>query len=108
MAFAQRTSRAPVILPTSRLQTDPSSPGACGVTDDGETEFVLALPHGLMSLSDCGKSVRIQYSGKSKVGYVGDKCTGCTDQSIDLSRELFQEFSSLEAGRLSGATWYIE
>ena len=88
--------------------TDPSSPGACGTTNDGEIEFVLALPRGIMEPSDCGKSVRIEYSGKTEVGKVVDKCNGCSDQSIDLSRALFREFSGLEAGRLFGAVWFIE
>ena len=88
--------------------TDPSSPGACGTTNDGEVDFVLALPHGIMKSSDCGKTVRIDYGGEEKVGKVVDKCMGCSDQSIDLSRALFQEYSGLKSGRLSGTNWYIE
>ncbi|KAJ5215241.1 uncharacterized protein N7498_001648 [Penicillium cinerascens] len=83
--------------------TDSSSPGACGTTNDGEVDLVLALPHGIMDASYCGKTVRIEFSGKTEFGKVVDKCMGCTDQSIDLSRALFQKFSELEAGRLSGA-----
>lgn len=71
-------------------------------------DFVLALPHGIMGSSDCGKTVRIEYSGKIEFGKVVDKCMGCSDQSIDLCRALFQKFSGLEVGRVSGAIWFIE
>ena len=88
--------------------TVPSSPGACGTTNNGEIDLVLALPHGIMEPLDCGRTVRIEYGGKTEVGKVVDKCNGCSDQSIDLSRALFQKFSGLEAGRLFGAVWFIE
>ena len=83
-----------------------SSPSACNTINDGGKNFVLALPRGIMAESDCGKTVHIEYGGKSYTGTVVDKCMGCNNQSIDLSRALFQEFASLDEGRLSGATWY--
>lgn len=87
--------------------TDPSSPSACGMTNNGETEFVLALPQSIMDLSDCGKEVTIEYKGISRVGRVVDKCIGCDEKSIDLSIALFHQFADLESGRLFGATWSI-
>lgn len=87
--------------------TDPSSPSACGTTNNGETELVLALPQSIMDPSDCGKDVTIEYKGISKVGRVVDKCIGCDEQSIDLSIALFRQFSDLKSGRLFGATWSI-
>ncbi|KAJ5240360.1 uncharacterized protein N7469_001951 [Penicillium citrinum] len=87
--------------------TDPSSPSACGTTNNGETELVLALPQSIMDPSDCGKDVTIEYKGISKVGRVVDKCNGCDEQSIDLSIALFRQFSDLKSGRLFGATWSI-
>ncbi|KAJ5745435.1 hypothetical protein N7520_010617 [Penicillium odoratum] len=87
--------------------TSASNPSACGTTNDGLTELVLALPVGIMTDSDCGKTVTITYGGVTKSGTVVDKCMGCDDGSVDLSRAFFEEFDSLSAGRLSGATWYI-
>lgn len=87
--------------------TTASNPSSCGTTNDGLTELVLALPVGIMTDSDCGKTVTISYGGVTKTGTVVDKCMGCDDTSVDLSRAFFEAFDSLSAGRISGATWYI-
>ncbi|KAJ5483878.1 Allergen Asp f 7 [Penicillium diatomitis] len=90
---------------TATTMTNPSS---CGTTNDGLTELVLALPHGIMSDSDCGKSVTVEYNGVTKTGTVVDKCMGCDNTSIDLSRAFFEAVAgSLNAGRVSGVKWYI-
>ncbi|KAJ5747830.1 uncharacterized protein N7511_009526 [Penicillium nucicola] len=89
---------------TATLSTNPSS---CGTTNDGTTENVLALPVGIMKDGDCGKSVTIEYNGVTATGTVVDKCMGCDDGSIDLSRHLFGELASMGAGRVSGVKWYI-
>ncbi|OQD76777.1 hypothetical protein PENANT_c117G10682 [Penicillium antarcticum] len=87
---------------------DASSPSACGVTNNGEADFVLALPQGIMTTGDCGRFVHIDYEGQKYTGVVVDKCMGCDDKSIDVSKALFRKFSPLEKGRLFGAKWYIE
>jgi len=88
--------------------TTASNPSSCGTTNDGTTELVLALPHGIMTDSDCGKSVTITYNGVSKTGTVVDKCMGCDNNSVDLSRAFFEALAgSLDAGRISGVDWYI-
>jgi hypothetical protein len=87
--------------------TSVSNPSACDTTNDGLTELVLALPVGIMTDSDCGKTVTISYGGVTKTGTVVDKCMGCDDTSVDLSRAFFEVFDSLSAGRLTDATWYI-
>jgi hypothetical protein len=88
--------------------TTSSNPSSCGTTNDGTTELVLALPHGIMTDSDCGKSVTISYNGVTKTGTVVDKCMGCDNNSIDLSRAFFEAVAgSLDAGRISGVDWYI-
>lgn len=88
--------------------TTASNPSSCGTTNDGQTELVLALPHGIMTDGDCGKSVTITYNGVSKTGTVVDKCMGCDNNSIDLSRAFFEALAgSLDAGRISGVDWYI-
>ncbi|KAJ5881753.1 uncharacterized protein N7529_000425 [Penicillium soppii] len=89
---------------TATTSTNPSS---CGTTNDGATENVLALPHGIMKDGDCGKTVTITYNGQTATGTVVDKCMGCDDSSIDLSRHLFGQLASMDAGRVSGAKWYI-
>ncbi|OJJ44769.1 hypothetical protein ASPZODRAFT_134893 [Penicilliopsis zonata CBS 506.65] len=88
--------------------TSASAPSACGTTNDGETENVLALPVGIMTDSDCGKTVTMTYNGITATGTVVDKCMGCDDSSIDLSRHLFGELADLSVGRITGLTWYIE
>ena len=61
-----------------------------------------------MTDGDCGKSVTITYNGVSKTGTVVDKCMGCDDHSVDLSRAFFEALAgSLDAGRISGVEWYI-
>ncbi|KAJ5324218.1 Allergen Asp f 7 [Penicillium atrosanguineum] len=87
--------------------TSSSNPSSCGTTNDGETELVLALPVGIMTDGDCGKTVTIEYNGVTKTGTVVDKCMGCDNGSVDLSRAFFEAFASLSEGRLSDATWYI-
>ncbi|KAJ6085841.1 hypothetical protein N7486_010122 [Penicillium sp. IBT 16267x] len=87
--------------------TSASNPSACGTTNDGLTELVLALPVGIMTDSDCGKTVTISYNGVTQTGTVVDKCMGCDDTSVDLSRAFFEAFDPLSVGRISGATWYI-
>ncbi|CAG8903005.1 unnamed protein product [Penicillium salamii] len=89
---------------TATTSTNPSS---CGTTNDGASENVLALPVGIMKDGDCGKTVTITYNGQTATGTVVDKCMGCDDTSIDLSRHLFGELASMDAGRVSGAKWYI-
>ncbi|KAJ5355464.1 Allergen Asp f 7 [Penicillium cataractarum] len=88
--------------------TTSSNPSSCGTTNDGTTERVLALPHGIMTDSDCGKTVTVSYNGETVTGTVVDKCMGCDDTSIDLSRAFFEAVAgSLDAGRISGVEWYI-
>ncbi|KAE8351422.1 hypothetical protein BDV28DRAFT_137084 [Aspergillus coremiiformis] len=84
-----------------------SNPSSCGVTNDGATEDVLALPVGMMMDSHCGRKVTVNYNGKVWSGTVVDKCMGCDSTSIDLSRHFFQELASESVGRLHGVEWYI-
>jgi hypothetical protein len=87
-----------------------SNPSSCGTTNDGLAELVLALPQGIMTNSECGKSVTITYHDVTKTGIVVDKCpsVGCDNKSVDLSRAFFQALvGSLDAGRISGVEWYI-
>ncbi|CAI7569731.1 unnamed protein product [Penicillium palitans] len=85
---------------TATTSTNPSS---CGTTNDGTVENVLALPHGIMADSDCGKTVTITYKGQTATGIVVDKCMGCDNGSVDLSRHLFGELAPMDKGRVDGA-----
>ncbi|KAL4937962.1 hypothetical protein BDV06DRAFT_215486 [Aspergillus oleicola] len=87
--------------------TSASAPSSCGTTNDGSTENVVALPVGIMTDSDCGKTVTIMYGGKTTTGTVVDKCMGCDDTSIDLSRAFFSELASFAEGRLFGVEWWM-
>ncbi|RDW59291.1 RlpA-like double-psi beta-barrel domain-containing protein [Aspergillus mulundensis] len=88
--------------------TSASAPSSCGTTNDGSSENVLALPVGIMKDSDCGRTVTIKYGGKTSTGTVVDKCMGCDDTSIDLSRHFFSELASFDAGRLFGVEWWLD
>ncbi|KAL5363668.1 hypothetical protein BJX96DRAFT_121287 [Aspergillus floccosus] len=88
--------------------TSASAPSSCGFTNDGTSENVLALPVGIMKDSDCGRTVTIKYGGVTKTGKVVDKCMGCDNTSIDLSRHFFSELAAFAEGRLFGVEWWME
>ncbi|KAL3450761.1 hypothetical protein BJX65DRAFT_251778 [Aspergillus insuetus] len=88
--------------------TSMSAPSSCGLVNDGSSENVIALPVGIMQDSDCGRTVVIKYNGKTSKGTVVDKCMGCDNTSIDLSRHFFSLLASFDAGRLHGVEWYLE
>ncbi|KAL4763217.1 uncharacterized protein BDW70DRAFT_158062 [Aspergillus foveolatus] len=88
--------------------TSASAPSSCGTTNDGSSENVIALPVGIMTDSDCGRTVTIKYGGKTATGTVVDKCMGCDNTSIDLSRHFFGELASFDAGRVSGVEWWLD
>ncbi|GFF61399.1 allergen Asp F7-like, putative [Aspergillus udagawae] len=87
--------------------TSASAPSSCGLTNDGFTEDVLALPVSIMTDADCGKTVTITYNGVTRSGTVVDKCMGCDNTSVDLSRHFFGQLADMGAGRLYGVSWYI-
>lgn len=86
--------------------------GACGWTNDGTTEKVFALAHGMMGAQSngnpfCGRQAEISLNGKTAVGKLVDKCGGCEGQDIDLSHALFQELASEDLGRISDVKWHF-
>ena len=86
--------------------------GACGITNDGETEMVIALPVGLMGSQSngnpyCGKTVKIVNGDISITATVVDKCMGCKDYAIDLSNKAFLGLGEqLSVGR-KVISWYF-
>ena len=86
--------------------------GACGWTNDGTTEKVFALAHGMMGAQSngnpfCGRQAEISLNGKTVVGKLVDKCGGCEGQSIDLSHALFDVLAPESAGRISDVKWHF-
>ncbi|KAF4217944.1 hypothetical protein CNMCM8980_000096 [Aspergillus fumigatiaffinis] len=87
--------------------TSASAPSSCGLTNDGFSENVVALPVGIMTDADCGKTVTITYNGITKTATAVDKCMGCSPTDLDASRHLFGELADFGAGRISGMSWYF-
>ncbi|PBP25064.1 riboflavin aldehyde-forming enzyme [Diplocarpon rosae] len=86
--------------------------GACGTTNDGSVEKVVALPHGMMGTQSngnpyCGMTVTIMLGSKTTHATVVDKCMGCDDNSIDLSTAAFADLAEFAVGRTQ-AKWYID
>jgi len=122
---AAATSAAPASSNPSGGQCSSDSPcegdityytaalGACGWTNDGDTENVVALPYGLMGTqsngnSYCGLYITIQCktTGKTTTAKVVDKCMGCEDYSIDLSNAAFLDLDDLSVGRTQANWWF--
>jgi hypothetical protein len=86
--------------------------GACGITSDGDTQMVIALPFEFMGTESndnpyCGKTVTIERGGASIVATVVDKCMGCHGFSIDLSNLAFSSLGVPFAVGRTTAMWYF-
>ena len=87
--------------------------GSCGVTNS-DSDAIVALAIDMMAAGNganpnnnpiCGKSIVINWGGISKTAKIMDTCAGCSGGSLDLTPSLFEAFSPLSAGRLTGMTW---
>ncbi|KAL8793366.1 MAG: hypothetical protein Q9195_004044 [Heterodermia aff. obscurata] len=127
------TTQAPVPVPTTASSSGPSGGacgdvggecsgdityyqaglGACGWTNDGSSEDVFALAHGMMGDQSngnpfCGRMAQIKVPGKPVVSAkLVDKCMGCKNQSIDLSNHLFDQLAPEAEGRLHNIEWWF-
>lgn len=88
--------------------------GACGWNVDSNSDMQIAMPVGMMgSLSNsnpyCGMSVTVKNpsTGTTVQATVGDKCMGCTGESIDLTNALFNAVGNGCDGRCSGFEWWF-
>ncbi|KAI4289362.1 MAG: hypothetical protein L6R35_001363 [Caloplaca aegaea] len=86
--------------------------GACGWINDGTTENVFALAHGMMGIQSngnpfCGRHAEVSLDGKTVVGKLVDKCGGCEGQDIDLSHAMFQALADEDKGRISNVKWHF-
>jgi hypothetical protein len=86
--------------------------GACGTTNNGETDLVVALPHEFMGTQSngnpyCGKSLTISKGGKTVVATVADKCMGCVGRDLDLSNAAFTALGiDFAVGRTTADWWF--
>ncbi|KAK0198377.1 plant expansin [Armillaria mellea] len=88
--------------------------GSCGTTST-DSDHIVALsqilydqftPAGNANRNTlCGKTIHIEYGGKSTDVTVVDRCTGCAEWDLDLSPAAFDDLASESLGRLQGATW---
>lgn len=109
---------------SSSGECDPGSPcsgditfyeaglGACGLTSDGSSENVVALPHEFMGTQSngnpfCGRTVTIEYGGKTVEATVVDKCMGCVGRDLDLSNAAFGGLGIAESVGRTTANWYF-
>jgi hypothetical protein len=90
--------------------------GACGWDVNSHTLNQIALPFefmGTLSNSNpyCGKSVTIYNpaTGNTAQATIGDKCMGCTDRSIDLTHQLFNQLTNNNEtpGRFHNVQWWF-
>lgn len=88
--------------------TSMTNPSSCGKTNNGEIDLVLALPVGIMKDNDCGKQVVVSFKGSTETATVVDKCMGCDNTALDLSRALFKKLAPLDKGNLEGVKWHFQ
>ena len=88
--------------------------GACGWIVNTASDMEIALPVGLMGSQSngnpyCGRSLTIQGpSGNLVQATVGDKCMGCSGDSIDLTDALFTAVAPSGNGRVSNIQWWFQ
>ncbi|KDQ20988.1 hypothetical protein BOTBODRAFT_26998 [Botryobasidium botryosum FD-172 SS1] len=80
--------------------------GSCGNTNK-PSDFIVAMPAGLMSSSLCGKTVTISANGKTTTATVADTCPGCDDTQLDCTTSLFDFFADPSVGIVTGVTWSV-
>jgi len=87
--------------------------GACGSTNNGTTQKVVALSHLLMGTQSngnpfCGTTITVTCvaTGKSTTAEVVDKCMGCKMWDVDLSDAVFSDIEDMGVGRTT-ANWHF-
>ena len=87
--------------------------GACGWNVNTNSDMQIALPYELMGTQSngnpyCGRSLTIQGpAGNLVQATVGDKCMGCTGDSIDLTDILFTTVAPSGDGRVHNIQWWF-
>ncbi|KAF6756906.1 hypothetical protein DFP72DRAFT_892675 [Ephemerocybe angulata] len=83
--------------------TETGNEGACGGFRTNN-QFVVARAQVDFQKSDCGKTISLQYEGKTAEAVIWDICPECPSNGLDLSKGLFTHFASESIGVLYG-TW---
>jgi len=87
--------------------------GACGTTNV-DTDFIVAVSldrFDAVSTGNsntnplCGRKVQISFGGATAIATIVDRCTGCAEDSLDMTPSLFQVFAALSVGRIHGIRW---
>lgn len=76
------------------------SVGSCGTPFD-TNDMIVAMNAAVMGgTAQCGRTVRIQYGGKSVTARVTDTCPSeyCSSGSLDLSQAVFKKLAPLSVG----------
>lgn len=86
--------------------------GACGWNVNTASDMQIALPVGLMGSQSngnpyCGRSVSIKGTNGIVSATVGDKCMGCTGDSIDMTDALFAAALPDGDGRVKNVEWWF-
>jgi hypothetical protein len=90
--------------------------GSCGITNQ-DSEDICAVSMLLYDVYPgykggdpnsnpvCGQRIKATYQGKSVVVKVTDRCTGCSQTSLDFSPHAFNQLADPSVGRIHGVTW---
>jgi hypothetical protein len=86
--------------------------GACGITNDGSVDHIVALAHDFMGEQSngnpfCGKTVTINHNGQTIQATVQDKCMGCVGRDLDLSNAAFDALGIAESVGRTTADWFF-
>ncbi|KAI0322416.1 RlpA-like double-psi beta-barrel-protein domain-containing protein-containing protein, partial [Amylostereum chailletii] len=83
--------------------------GNCGWTNK-DSDHIVAMSKAFYDANDggnCGQKLSITWGGKTATATMVDSCPGCGYYDLDMSPSLFQVFSGLDRGVLSGLTWHF-
>lgn len=90
--------------------------GACGITNN-DSDYIAAVSHLLFDNFPgydgvnpnnnpmCGRSVTVNFQGRSIVVKLTDRCTGCAVTDLDFSPAAFKDLAPNGDGRIRGITW---
>lgn len=81
--------------------------GACGSTNDGNSQNVFAVSKNIYNRNLCGRTVNITYKGKQVSGKIVDRCEACKAGDLDFSPHAFKTVADPLVGRLDGVSWYL-
>ncbi|KAF8507574.1 RlpA-like double-psi beta-barrel-protein domain-containing protein-containing protein [Hysterangium stoloniferum] len=90
--------------------------GACGITNN-DNQPIVAISEILFDNAPgyngqnpnknplCGRKLNVNYQGKTATVEVTDRCTGCSQFSLDFSPSVFNSLSDPSVGRLHQVEW---